>query len=103
MKVFIPICLLSFYAYTVHAATPQQAQASALVVPGEEAQLPYASALVIVQCKQAVSVVLIDHQGHQHPLHLKDSSQAMLLTQLSQVPADSVTEIEVTCSNTTTI
>ena len=92
---FAALALMSLSAL---AQVPEQAQASALAVPGEEARKPYTSAILVTQCKQAVAAVLVDRQGNLHPLHMKDSTQAILLTQLSQ--AETVTEIEVACPDT---
>lgn len=80
-----------------HAGVPEQAQASNLAVPGQEAQLPYAGAIVVVQCKSVVALVLIGHDGKQHFVDLRTSTPAMVTTQLSQAPADDVTQVEVSC------
>lgn len=86
-----------------HGAVPEQAQASSLAVPAAQAQSPYASAIVVVQCKNAVAAVLVDRGGVQYPLDLRELTPAMLMTQLAQVPADNVTQIEVKCATDTTV
>jgi hypothetical protein len=110
MKSFLSLVALSaFYglgtlaSVVAYAQVPEQAQASALAVPGEEAQKAAVGALVVVQCKQAVAVVLIDSAGALHPLHGASLTATQLTTLLEQIPADNVTEIEVTCHSSTSI
>lgn len=100
MKQFLAYFAVALIATSIQAAIPQQSQASTLAVPGEAAQKPYASALVVVRCKQVVAAILVDANGFQHPLNLKELTPAMLLTQLSQAPAENVTQIEVACPST---
>lgn len=78
---------------------PAQAQASNLAVPGEPAQKPYAGAVVTVSCHLVYSVIMVGHDGSLHVVHLKDSTLATLLAQLSQAPADAVEQVETPCKD----
>lgn len=80
-----------------HDATnlPAQAQASAMAVP--EPAPSYVSALLVVHCRKVEALVLIDEHGEQHPYHGKEATLAQVLTMLSPVPADKVTQVTITC------
>lgn len=77
------------------APIPPQAQASAMAVP--EPGPEYVSALLVVHCRKVEALVLIDSHGEQHPYHGKEATLAQVLTMLSPVPADKVTQVTVTC------
>lgn len=74
---------------------PEQAQASSLAVP--EPGPVYVSALLVVHCRKVEALVLIDDKGEQHPYHGKEATLAQVLTMLSPVPADKVTQVTIAC------
>lgn len=79
------------------AGVPEQAQASALAVPGEQAELPYAGAIVITQCKGVIGLVMIKHDGAQQPVELNGLTPRDVTTLLQQAPATGVAQFEVSC------
>lgn len=92
------VCLFFFWKPPVASAGVQdQGQASHLAVPDQPAELPYAGAIVVVQCKDVVAVIMIKHDGSQQTIDLKNATQAIVTTQLLQAPADATTEVEVSC------
>jgi hypothetical protein len=95
--VVIGACLWGAVKKPAIAGVQDQAQASTLAVPDQSAELPFAGAIVVVQCKNVVAVVMIKHDGTQQPIDLKNATQAIVATQLLQAPADAETEIEVSC------
>jgi len=70
---------------------PEQAQASSVAVP--EPEYPYAGALVIVEQKMVIGVIMVGHDGTLEPINIHGFSQATLLSTLSQAPADKVIQI----------
>jgi hypothetical protein len=81
--------------YASNPVMPEQAQASAMAVP--EPGPEYVSALLVVHCRKVEALVLIDSHGVQHPYHGKEATLAQVLTMLSPVPADNITQVTVAC------
>lgn len=81
--------------YASNPVMPEQSQASAMAVP--EPGLEYVSALLVVHCRKVEALILIDVHGIQHPYHGKEATLAQVLTILSPVPADNVTQVTIAC------
>lgn len=79
------------------AGVPDQAQASNLAVPDEPAELPYAGAVVVVQCKNVIGLVMIKHNGKQEAINLQGLSPKDVTALLLQAPADDTGQFEVAC------
>lgn len=95
---FWTILILSFvFVHKAKAGVPEQAQASNLAVPGQEAELPFAGAIVITQCKSVIGLVMIKHDGAQQPVELKGLTPRDVTTLLQQAPSEGVAQFDVHC------
>lgn len=101
MKAFFKGMLLAVVCaalYTkVFGAVPEQSQASTLAVP-TPVVYPYASAMVVVQCREVIAVVFVTHDGELVPQHWPDLTPQELDARLdAAAPADKTFDLELTC------
>ena len=96
MKRFILALIATFVPMLGLAQNlPEQSQASAMAVPDPGVQ--FVSAVLVVHCRNVEALILVDSSGAQHPYHGKEATLAQVLTILSPVPADKVTQVTITC------
>jgi hypothetical protein len=86
------------------AGVPEQAQASNLAVP-TPVVFPYAGALVVSQCKKAIGVIFVTHDGQIVPYD-PEALQKLTLAQLNAMlaasaPLDNSQQIETPCTDGT--
>ena len=96
--------LLVIHATTAHGQVPQQAQASNLVVPEPKhiepphKPFPFASGVVVSECKLVKAVLLVDKKGITHPQRFQDMAYSDLLKLLREAaPADRIVEVTLAC------
>ena len=79
------------------AETPSQAQASELAVPDPNPKT--VSIVTVIQCRQLVSMLMIDERGGVHSVDLTGMTPTQSLILAQQVPAEHVFAVSVSCAS----
>lgn len=98
------------YSSVAHAQVPQQAQASNLAVPEPKhvtpphKAYPYASGVVVTECRAAKAVILFDKHGLPHTQHMQDLGFKELMDLLtSSAPPENIIEVTLACPTDKTV
>jgi hypothetical protein len=95
VNILIALAAMILLVHVARADTPQQAQASALAVPGQSPKI--VNIIGTTQCSQLVALLLIDEHGGVHPVNLEGVTIARALQIMNQVPADHVMSVDTGC------